>query len=183
MNRANLKRLAGERFVALLLGRAPTDARSHDTLRREAARQILREHRGAGSTGKASSTGASGFEILFQRIWKICQNMAAHADQRTVLPELRENLQPTQHDNPIITDEPLPDNVKKLTNDNAVTLPVFSNGGVKQLIPEHEFPRFGMADEVSNNWRQSILENLERAKQRDIASARHRSQQTNRYVG
>jgi hypothetical protein len=183
MNTANLRRLAGERFVQLLLGRAPTDTRSADQLRREAARQILHENRGQGSTGKASSTGSGGFEILFARVWQICCNMAAHADMRRSSSEHSEELQITPDANPIIADEQFP-NIRKSPDDTAVTLPVFSNGGVKQLIPDHEFPRFGMADEVSNNWRQSILENQERAKQRDIASARHRSQQANtRYVG
>jgi hypothetical protein len=183
MNAANLKRLAGERFVQLLLGRSKDDNRTHDQLRREAAKQILlEERRRQGSTGKFPSTPGTGFENLFQRIWKIVQTMNHFADierRRAVT-----TVEPSPTTAPIVcSDEPV-QGVNNTLKDNAVTLPVFSSGTGKQLIPDHEFPRIGgMADEVTQAWRQSCERNNQIRAERDRRSAQRRSQQTNTYVG
>jgi hypothetical protein len=179
MNAAHLRALAHERFLSLLMNRrASGDTRSNDTLRKVAAREIIREHRGAGSTGSTPTTSNSGFELLFAKVWGICERMSHYSDQRSKL-EVTSNskTEPTITDNPIIADEQVADRHLK---DTVVTFPVVTGSG-KQSIPDSEYPsRF--VDQTTNNWRNSILENQERAKQRDIASARHR-QTSSRYFG
>jgi hypothetical protein len=178
MNAANLRKLAGERFLALLLNRPPSDTRTHDTLRKQAAREIIREQRGVGSTGSTPTTPNSGFELLFQKVWRICQNMAAHADQRT------RRIEPSIATAPIVHSDEPHHAYSMMLKDNAVTLPVFSNGGGKQLIPDTEFPnRFGAADDVTSTWRQSCELNNQIRAERDRRSAQLRGQQTRRYVG
>jgi hypothetical protein len=180
MNTANLRRLAGERFVQLLLQRAPSDRRSHDTLRQQAAREIIRETRGAGSTGSTPVTHGNGFELVFQKLWAICCRQNSYADQRRKFSARAENSKTE----PTITAAPLVVDVSPArAGDNAVTLPVFGNGGGKQLIPDHEYPsRF--VDQTTNNWRASIQQNESINKLRAERSAQLRGQRTNGgYVG
>jgi hypothetical protein len=180
MSASYLRMLAHERFLALLLNRAPTDKRSNDTLRTQAAREIIRETRGEGSNGSAPTTASNGFELLFHKIWRICQNMAAHADQRRNSPRSGElQVTPTITAAPLVVDEP-PFSRHGRENGNTVTLPSFSGTG-KQLIDSAEFPnRFGAADEVTNSWRRSIEFNESLKAERERRSAQLRKP---KYVG
>jgi hypothetical protein len=183
MNAAHLRALAHSRFISLLMNRPKDDNRTHDTLRAQAAREIIREHRGQGSSGSVPSTANAGFELVFQKLWAICQRMAHYADQHGSLPTMHKlKTEPSIAAAPLVVDE-LNFSDNQNNSGQAVTLPVFSNGGGKQLIDESLYPS-RYIDRTTEAWRRSILENQERAKQRDIASARHRSQQTApRYVG
>jgi hypothetical protein len=177
MSASYLRALAHERFVALLLNKSKGDTRSNDQLRQAAAREIIREARSNRSSASVPSTHNGGFELLFQRIWKICQNMAAHADMRTV-PARAETVTPTIIAAPIVCNEPVSVSARA-ENENVVSFPVITGTG-KQLIPDSEFPaRF--VDQTTNNWRASISQNEQIQKQRAEASARHR--QTSRYLG
>jgi hypothetical protein len=182
MNTINLKRLAGERFLALLMNRPANDQRSNDTLRRVAAREIIRETRGRGSTGSAPVTHGNGFEFLFARLWAICCRQNSYTDQR-IVPARAETITPSIAAAPIVcNDEPIVSNGNNV-KDTTVTLPSFSSGTGKQLIPDHEFPsRF--VDQTTNNWRASIQQNESINKLRAERSAQLRGQRTNGgYVG
>jgi hypothetical protein len=184
MNAAHLRALAYQRFISLLMNRPKDDTRTHDTLRKQAAREIIRETRGVGSTGNAPTTANSGFELLLAKVWAICCRQNSYADQRRSLPTVcKLKTEPTIAAAPlVITDEPVEPSLRKSKDDVVVSLPVVTGTG-KQTISDSEYPsRF--VDQTTNNWRASISQNQEIQKQRDIASARHRSQQTPpRYVG
>jgi hypothetical protein len=104
MNAAHLRALAHSRFISLLMNRPKDDQRTHDTLRAQAAREIIRETRGAGSSGSVPSTANAGFELVFQKLWAICQRMAHYADQRTS-PARAEDVTPTITAAPLVVDE------------------------------------------------------------------------------
>ena len=141
MSSSYLRSLVQSRFLQLLLSRPANDQRSNDTLRKQAAREIIREQRGEGSSASVSSTPNNGFELVFRKLWAICCRMNHYADQRTV-PARAENVTPTIIDAPLVVNDLSPARAR----DNAVTLPVFNSGGGKQLIDSAEYPnRFGAA--------------------------------------
>jgi hypothetical protein len=175
MNVPYLRQLAFERFINLLLNRSAGDTRTPEQLRQIAARQVVQEARREARINKSTpnNPNASGFDLLFAKIWRVCQNMQAHAEMRrksqaTPKPEI------TIDCNPVIVNEPF-ENVVQFPK----PAPLLSTSlRTAELLPEHEFPRLGgMADEVTSNWKASIQQNQQIAKEREAASARHRSQQ------
>jgi hypothetical protein len=185
MNPTHLRALAYEKFIGLLMNRAKGDTRNAEQLRQAAARAAVRQVRVISKLTAASArtevNASNAQATLINKILVIARNMNWHADRKKTADNVS-HFTPTIDANPIIADEPVGPSQRRSKDDVVVTFPVVSGTG-KQLIDDSEFPRLGMADEVSNNWRRSILENQERAKQRDIASARHRTQQAHRYVG
>jgi hypothetical protein len=182
MSASYLRMLAHERFINLLMNRRATgDKRDNDTLRKVAAREIINEERARGSTGSSPTTPSTGFENLFQRIWKIVQTMNHFADlDRNLKAEHStfKSAEPTITDNPVIADEQFSQTREKL--DPVVTFPVVTGNG-RQSIPEAEFPnRFGAADEVTNSWRSSIELNNQIRAERERRSAQLRKP---KYVG
>jgi hypothetical protein len=184
MNASNLRAAAFERFVSLLMNRAKDgDRRTAEQLRQAAAREVVREQHIANKSSNIShgnnAHAGDPFTTLFNKLWKICQNMAAHADMRRV-PARAETVTPTIDTNPIIADEPVGPSPRRSKDDVVVTFPSITGNGSAKLIPDSEYSaRF--RDQTTSNWRNSILQNQEIAKQRAIASARHRSQ--HKYVG
>jgi hypothetical protein len=185
MSASYLRHLAGERLISLLLNKSPNDKRSIEQLRIEAAKQVVREQRIANkSTAPSTPTPNTPFELLFAKIWRICQNMNAHELMQRGKSQATPKLEITPASNPVVVN----DTPVSLTNVLAFPTkekpaPLLSTSlRTAELLPDHEFPRLGgMADETTNNWRASIQQNEQIAKQREIASARHRSQQ--KYVG
>ena len=180
MNAAHLRALAHSRFISLLMNRPKDDQRTHDTLRKQAAREIIAEARSNRSTAPISSTASSGFELVFQKLWAICCRMNHFADmERRSFSARARKPEPTITDNPIITDEPVSVSARA-ENENVVSLPVVTASG-KQSIPDSEFAA-RYHDQATSNWRASIQQNESINKLRAEASARHR-QTTARYFG
>jgi hypothetical protein len=183
-NTANLRALAFEKFIGLLLGRDKGDQRTAAQLRQAAARAVVREQRIANKSSNVShgnnAHAGNGFEALFQKVWGICQRMAHYADQRTNMARSHICIEPTIDTNPIVADEPVNKAVSE-HSETVVTFPVVTGNG-RQTIPDSEFPnRFGAADEVTNNWRASCELNNRIRAERDRRSAQHRQQ--SKYLG
>jgi hypothetical protein len=196
MNLPLLRQKAFERFIGLLLNKSKGDTRTPDQLRQIAARQVVQEARREARINGKSQTGphfqntpANAFETMLNRISKIVTNQRLYAElmQRRSFDKVSKLLiTPTIIDAPIVCDEPMPVQVRRPADskDNLITFPVVSGISSAKQLDDAEFPKLGgMADEVRNNWRASCQENLERQKQREIASAAHRAKLKSSYVG
>jgi hypothetical protein len=193
MNVPYLRELAFERFISLLLNRSEGDTRSGAELRQIAARQVVneaqREARLAAksqTTPLVENTSSNSFEVLFAKIWRIVTTQATYRElmqrrksQATPKPKI------TIDSNPVIVDEPV--NWSDVTP-NVVQFPtpaplVVSGIRSATRLDDSQFPKLGgMADETTNNWRNSILQNESIAKERERRSLEHRNSQ-NKYVG
>jgi hypothetical protein len=182
-NTTNLRRLAGERFVQLLLGRAPTDQRTTEQLRQAAAREVVKEARRAERLTAPTHerpTPSNAFEVLFAKIWRTVQN-ARQFDKlmaRKKAPDNVKSFMPTIDANPVIVSEPQTNNVVAFPPDAPLVRANFSSA---KLIDDAEFPS-RYHDQTTSNWRASIQQNESISKLRAERSAQLRSQQP-KYVG
>jgi hypothetical protein len=184
----NLHQLARDRFLSLLIHRAAGDTRTGDQLRKEAAKQIVREARIAANYNRGAQTElatTSAFETLCKRLWQIVTNRRQYDElmkrRKPSSAERRGTVVPTILDAPIeVVDEPPNRSSTTDLKDNVVTFPIVSGIGTANLIPDQEFAsRFH--DQTTSNWRQSIQQNESIAKLRAQRSAQHRN--SSKYVG
>jgi hypothetical protein len=167
-----------ERALALLLNRpADSKPRSLTELEGVAARQIAREQRRAGQAKPVDDTkitADNAQEHLFAKIWRVVQSMNAAADKPAPKP-----IEPNVIHNPVVVTELPQSNLTQYPSDAVLVSAPFSHA---KLISDAEFPvRF--VDQTTAAWRNSILENESRARERQRRSAIFQTQQRSKYVG